>query len=806
MATVFQCGTPARRDRILNPPSGAVLNAIDYLEVIDEVPIAGMPRQRTLLLHLFRTAPTTLAPSNVRITGGVRVTAIGVSWIQRADAVAAPGVSAAEAAFYAGLAGATSILVVRTDVEGDFATYRLRLVAGASGDDPPAGFDVVLSEVAFSFKVECPSDFDCAGSTPCPAVAVDEPAIDYLAKDYQSFRRVLLDRLAVVMPQWRETSPADPLMTVIEALAYVGDHLSYQQDAIATEAYLGTARRRISVRRHARLLDYRVHDGASARAWLHVEVTTNVPITAFGARFSVATTPAVVYEPLHAITLQTAHNQVRLYTWGDDDCCLPRGATRATFAIDAGDPLALVAGDVVMFEEAKGPATGVVADADPARRHPVRLTRATPRTDPFTAAPVLDVEWDIDDALPFPLCVSATIADVVVRDITVVRGNMVLVEHGESTSETLPALAVFAAGRYRPRLSRPQLSHRVDYVDATARTRPARAATQIDPRAAMPAIGLTGAGDSWTVRSDLLASSPAAHDFVAEIDDAGIAQLRFGDGRFGAPPLGGLTAQYRVGGSAAGNVGRDTITSWVVPGLSPASAIAAVRNPLPATGGCDPEPVDDVKLYAPHAFRRNERAVTEDDYARRAETYPDVQRAVAVRRWTGSWYTMVVVVDRRGGRLLDDKFRTGLRAHLERYRLAGFDLELADPVFVALDLALAICVRPEYFRSDVRRGLVEAFSAGDLPDGRRGFFHPDNFTFGEPVRLSQIVATAMRVPGVEWVNTHDPRVRFQRLGVAAAGELLRQQIALGPLEIARLDNSPSLPENGRLRFELDGGR
>ena len=59
--------------------------------------------------------------------------------------------------------------------------------------------------------------------------------------------------------------------TLVELLAYVGDQLSYAQDAVATEAYLGTARRRASVRRHARLVDYFMHDGANARAWLVFE-------------------------------------------------------------------------------------------------------------------------------------------------------------------------------------------------------------------------------------------------------------------------------------------------------------------------------------------------------------------------------------------------------------------------------------------------------------------------------------------------------------------------------------------------------
>src|SRR5262250_323272 len=64
----------------------------------------------------------------------------------------------------------------------------------AMSDDPPAGFDPVLSAVDFSFKVACAGDFDCRTSNDCPAEAPAQPEIDYLAKDYASFRQLMLDR------------------------------------------------------------------------------------------------------------------------------------------------------------------------------------------------------------------------------------------------------------------------------------------------------------------------------------------------------------------------------------------------------------------------------------------------------------------------------------------------------------------------------------------------------------------------------------------------------------------------------------
>jgi len=61
-----------------------------------------------------------------------------------------------------------------------------------------------LSRIDFSFKVDCPSEFDCKQDLICPPENFEEPEINYLAKDYSSFRRLMLDRLSVIMPDWKE--------------------------------------------------------------------------------------------------------------------------------------------------------------------------------------------------------------------------------------------------------------------------------------------------------------------------------------------------------------------------------------------------------------------------------------------------------------------------------------------------------------------------------------------------------------------------------------------------------------------------
>ena len=337
MSSVYLSRDDRRRDIVAGR---ADLNGIDFLEVHDTPALAAIDRQRTLFLH-FINDPGSLAldASNVVIEGGERIRNIRAT---NARVMIDPR------------SGDTTrpVLVVEVDQRGDFSTYTLRLVESPSAPPALTAFDPVLRAIDFSFKVNCPSDFDCSGCHICTPNVQPDPAIDYLARDFNSIRLLLLDRLAVIAPQWQDRSPADLGVALVELLAYVGDQLSYRQDAVATEAFVGTARRRISVRRHARLADYAMHDGCNARVWLQMKVDPTVigpVVLAAGTQALTAVanqrnlvppqstsyddalgSGAEVFETLHAATLFAQHNELRFYTWGGRQSCLPKGAVRAT--------------------------------------------------------------------------------------------------------------------------------------------------------------------------------------------------------------------------------------------------------------------------------------------------------------------------------------------------------------------------------------------------------------------------------------------------------------------------------------------
>lgn len=849
---IYHCCDQRRLDVIRNLGTA---NGIDLIEVLDKAAPPGAPRQQTLFVRLLR-AGFALDPENIVIDGGERIPSVGIVWSAAADDLppqAEPGLADS-------VSEPSLTLVIRTDSAGDFSEYALRIVSGAGSDLPPADFDPRLASIRFSFKVECPADFDCADTHACADEIRLKPQIDYLAKDYQGFRRLMLDRLSLLTPGWTERSAADVGVALVELLAYAADNLSYRQDAIANEAYLATARQRISVRRHARLVDYAMHEGCNARAFVQINVEGHQRALPAGTQLltRIADTPtilipdgpgyreallagALVFETAHDAVLDEDLEELLFYTWGDGGCCLPRGATSATLRTDLTEILHV--GDIVVFEEIFSPTKFTKEDADRTHRWAVRLTSVQAAHDPAAGLfrdppvdldlPLTEIAWDAADALPFALCLS--VEDRPGLDVSVARGNIVIADHGRTIrdealgalpKETMPLVSAEADGcsceeteqrmappRFRPALVESPLSHGFEIDDLLAvpvRAHtpfwPASSLLQIDPRTATPRIAkLTGklgaVEDEWFVQQDLLASQAGATDVVAEIEDGGRARLRFGNDERGKrpDPETSFTITYRVGNGVIGNVGAEALAHVA---SDAAGFVTSIRNPMPASGGVDPEDIEVVRRDAPEAFRTQERAVTAADYAAAAERRPDVQRAAASFRWTGSWHTVFVTPDRFGGVDPDDAYEARLRGHLERFRMAGYDLDINAPRYVPLDVELHVCVKPDYFRADVRHAVEIALSSGVRPDGALGLFHPDRFTFGQPVYLSALIAAAQSVEGVDSVRVD----RFQRMAEPSSLPLEEGVIAIGGLEIAQLANNPNFRERGQLTVEAGGGK
>jgi len=829
-------GIPTDDRRAAVDASASAVNGIDYVTLDPKTPT-------TLSVYFLRDLDDDGIPGKdvVHVLGGTRITSIAV--------IDPP--PARDATH-------KNLLVVTVDKVGDFSTYTLAFDGlPPPGANPKHPLDPQLASVDFNFHVDCPTRFDCGAKPRPPVLAQDDVSIDYLAKDYATFRRAMLDRLSLIAPHWRERHPADLGVALVESLAYVADRLSYRQDAIATEAYFATARRRVSVRRHARLVDYAMDEGCNARAWVQFAVATDLlsggpPRVPKGTRLfttlagrhpsvaaddqaalyrQVAGDGAAIFETMADLKeLYAAHAAMPFYAWSETAAMLAAGATRATLA---GAYPALRAGDVLILAEVRDPRTGVPEDADPLKRHAVVLSEKPVVTaDPVNGADVTEIAWSDADALPFALVVSATVTQdgetVTFSEVGAAHGNVVLADAGRTLGQPLEPGpdetlgTVPERGAFAPQLAQSPLTWAGDnpyaldavsgrwVVAASARDAVATSARDARPSLAR-VVGtgterdpLTGATTTqshpWTAYPDLLDASidAAARAFVVEVDENGTAALRFGDGVNGVVPPPGtvFTAAYRIGNGSAGNVGAEAIAHVA----APLPGLLAVRNPIRASGGTDPVALARVRADAPWAFRTQQRAVTLADYARVAQTHQAVLRAAATRRWTGSWYTVFVVVETRDAFPFGPAIHDQLVALLERYRMAGTDVEIEPARLVSVDLALHVCASPGHRREDVADALTAIFTDGRQPDGSPGLLHPDRFLMGERLWLSPFVAAAQSVAGVASVSV-DAFARSDASEDGAAAGVLVAQLT----EVFTVRNNPDYPERGTFTLAVDGG-
>ena len=135
-----------------------------------------------------------------------------------------------------------------------------------------------------------------------------------------------------------------------------------------------------------------------------------------------------------------------------------------------------------------------------------------------------------------------------------------------------------------------------------------------------------------------------------------------------------------MGNGSAGNIGHDSLAHV----LTNVAGIKAVRNPLPALGGVDPETMEHIRQQAPYAFRSQLRAVTEDDYGTGAQQNPAIREARGTLRWTGSWYTAFTSIDAVSDLGATPALVSATKNRLNLLRMAGVDLDAEAARLVGL--------------------------------------------------------------------------------------------------------------------------
>ncbi len=133
----------------------------------------------------------------------------------------------------------------------------------------------------------------------------------------------------------------------------------------------------------------------------------------------------------------------------------------------------------------------------------------------------------------------------------------------------------------------------------------------------------------WRAVTSLATAQPTDLVYQLSTDENGVTWVSFGDGYNGAIPAAspnGITATYRVGGGAAGNVGVGQIS---IDSTGTTGYISSVTNLAVASGGQDPETIAEIQVNAPQSIASGNRGVSLADYAALALQVPSVAKAVA---------------------------------------------------------------------------------------------------------------------------------------------------------------------------------
>jgi hypothetical protein len=745
-------------------------------------------------------------------------------------------------------------LEIQTSEPGDFSLYRLTLI-----DEPKHRIDRFFNGVVFSFKQGCPSVLDCKPPGPdCPPDdAVDFP-VDYLARDFVSIRNALLDFASQKYPRWTEKITADAGVMITELLAALGDEFSYIQDRYGREAYLETASQRRSLNHLTRLVDYNIHNGLSAGTFL--DLTVKPTAGPFHGKFldahSRVWAPALEGDPIpfelgrgisdnSKFWAQSDWNSMAVHVPDEAHPCLEVGTTelflRGTFPttqqVPPGeDPGKFWIGKWMLLKsDPQDPSL-------PTRRHLIRLAAIEQTIDPLfeeNNAPlkVTRIQWQDAQALPFEICL---------HDV-VVHGNLVFATAGETIDNEFfstgpnPLIPddkkkqVDRATERQGPLNELTCERSVQFLYSLKRTeafgmgwlgplrdaKPEILVEEVDPN-------LSPLGQDWIWQRTLLDSRPFLDEFALEhgtwrriagfqrigetivhVDYASAAgfTIRFGDGEFGRIPADGTVfhVKYRTGPGTAANLPADTIVNLTNP-KDPTQAdlapfLDAVTNPFAVTSGVDPEDAEVIKQLAPEAFRAiTFRAVRPEDYEEIAERLPWVQRAGARFRWTGSWLTVFVTADPFGSFQLSPEHRTELENLVDAVRQAGREVFVRNPRYVDIDLEIHICIEPSAFGGQVKAAVLEALLGRKTLKPIKGFFDPDNFTFGTPLRRSALEAVIQEVPGVRGVE--EMRIRARGISDWRAFDELTFEVHDD--QVIRLQNDPGFPERGSLKIVTRG--
>ncbi|WP_445398230.1 putative baseplate assembly protein [Streptomyces sp. LE64] len=355
----------------------------------------------------------------------------------------------------------------------------------------------------------------------------------------------------------------------------------------------------------------------------------------------------------------------------------------------------------------------------------------TPGVRAAELAMIAGVSQDVDPARPgeavhTTLTFAGPLAYAYRRTTVTIHGNVVRADAGTTRDEPIGSGDASLAGQTFTLFAAP-----LTWLPADT------------PRGARNTLQVRVDGVLWQEVDSLAGQAPTAKVYVTGAAEDGRTTVGFGDGVHGARlPTGyeNVRARYRVGTGAAGNVAADTVTTPLTRPLG----VTGVTNPLPASGGADPDGLRQTRRQIPLAVAALDRLVGITDYEDFTRSRAGIGRAAARRVLGGRQLVHVTVAGVDDITLDEDgEIVRSLRSALARYGDPQLPVRVDVRELVLLVMSAGLKIAPDHsydlVEPRVRRALLE----------RLGF---DRRELGQPAYLSEAIAAAQAVPGVEYVD------------------------------------------------------
>ncbi len=579
--------------------------------------------------------------------------------------------------------------------------------------------------------------------------------VNYLNKDFSQFRQNLIDFAKTYYPDtYNDFNEASPGMMLIEMASYVGDVLSYYIDDTLKESMLGYAQERKSIYNLAQFFGYKVRPLTPAKTRLNVYQL--IP--------SIGSGDAIRPDYNYALTIKAG---MEVESKSD-----PSVRFRTDIPVDFGYSSSFDSTDVTVYSRDSSNAPSfyllkkqVDAIAGTEKTETITIGSATKyKTITIDNQRVVDIVSVTDDDNNKYYEVPFLAQDFVYIDYpNVDRYDEKLSRFKDSAPFLLRMLKT--SRRYVTRLSE----------DGNTEIQFGAGTSASDDQILIPSPKNIGLGNNAKSLSD-----PIDPQNFFETKTYGMA-----------PSDTVLTVKYIEGGGLSSNVAVDDLTSIRklefedfnrdIPSeqlgtFRDLKDTISVTNMVPATGGRNEEPLENIRNDALAWFASQGRAVTSRDYEIRALSMPPRFGSVAKvfvvpdgdldfngqvsqnqtlatnsREKNNPFAVNMYVLGYNKNKhvtAINSAIKQNLKTYLQEYRMVTDGINILDGFVVNIGIDFAITTFGSFNKQEV---LLKAVSVC------KSFFEIDKWTFNQPINLAELELEIAAVEGVSSVQ--DIKVR-----------------------------------------------